>query len=60
MPPKAKAKPKEGFAKDEKVLCFHGELLYEATILDSKLMTSNNNKHGVMVYHVHYSGWKNT
>ena len=58
MPPKAQ--PKEGFAKDEKVLCFHGELLYEAKILDSKLKTPNESKDGEMVYRVHYKGWKNT
>jgi len=47
------------FAKDEKVLCFHHELLYEAKVLDSKLKDPNDKKDGNM-YRVHYKGWKNT
>ncbi|KAF2768682.1 MRG-domain-containing protein [Teratosphaeria nubilosa] len=47
------------YAKDEKVLCFHGELLYEAKVLDSKLKDSSD-KNGGHVYRVHYKGWKNT
>ena len=47
------------YAKDEKVLCFHHELLYEAKILDSKL-SDHNDKKSQMLYRVHYKGWKNT
>ena len=47
------------YAKDEKVLCFHGELLYEAKILDFK-HSEENNKKSPMIYFVHYKGWKNT
>ena len=47
------------YAKDEKVLCFHGELLYEAKILDSKHAEANDKK-SPTVYLVHYKGWKNT
>jgi len=39
------------FAADEKVLCFHGPLLYEAKILKSKKEGGNYS------YFVHYQGW---
>jgi hypothetical protein len=47
------------YQKDEKVLCFHHELLYEAKVLDSKVKDPNDKKDGFM-YRVHYKGWKNT
>jgi mortality factor 4-like protein 1 len=47
------------FTKDERVLCFHQELLYEANILDVRLEDSNNKK-GPYQYKVHYRGWKKT
>jgi len=47
------------YQKDEKVLCFHHELLYEAKVLDSKIKDPNDKKDGFM-YRVHYKGWKNT
>lgn len=47
------------FSKDEKVLCFHHELLYEAKVLDSK-HTEEKDKKSPMQYRVHYKGWKNT
>ena len=47
------------YAKDEKVLCFHGELLYEAKVLDTKVKDPNDRRDGFM-YRVHYKGWKNT
>ena len=47
------------FAKDEKVLCFHGELLYEAKVLDSKLKDPLKKEEGFL-FKVHYKGWKNT
>ncbi|KAL9101435.1 MAG: hypothetical protein Q9163_003307 [Psora crenata] len=47
------------FAKDERVLCFHLELLYEAKIIDSKLSDPKDKK-SPLHYRVHYKGWKNT
>lgn len=47
------------YSKDEKVLCFHHELLYEAKVLDSK-HTDEKDKKSPMQYRVHYKGWKNT
>jgi len=39
------------FTADEKVLCYHGPLLYEAKILKSKKESGNYS------YFVHYQGW---
>jgi mortality factor 4-like protein 1 len=47
------------YSKDEKVLCFHGELLYEAKVLEAKLKDSSDKNAG-HTYRVHYKGWKNT
>jgi hypothetical protein len=47
------------YAKDEKVLCFHLELLYEAKVLDLKPKDPNDKGDGY-VYRIHYKGWKNT
>jgi mortality factor 4-like protein 1 len=44
------------FEKEERVLCFHHEMLYEAKILDSRL-TENGQS---FQYRIHYKGWKNT
>ncbi|GFQ81853.1 mortality factor 4-like protein 1 [Trichonephila clavata] len=43
--------PKPRFIEGEKVLCFHGPLLYEAKCLRAQL----RDKH--MKYLIHYSGW---
>ena len=52
--------PFEGaFRKDEKALCFHHELLYEAKILDTR-PSDPEDKHSRLLYLVHYKGWKNT
>lgn len=48
------------YAKDEKVLCFHHELLYEAKILDFKATDPNDKKNPSYSYRIHYKGWKNT
>ncbi|MCJ1309062.1 Esa1p-associated factor [Agyrium rufum] len=53
------ATPTYAYEKDEKVLCFHHELLYEAKVLDSKL-SDESEKKGMPLYRVHYKGWKNT
>ncbi|EMC95094.1 hypothetical protein BAUCODRAFT_35082 [Baudoinia panamericana UAMH 10762] len=47
------------YHKDEKVLCFHHDLLYEAKVLESKVKDPSDKKDGFM-YRVHYKGWKNT
>jgi hypothetical protein len=47
------------YQKDEKVLCFHGELLYEAKVMDYKAKDPNDKKDGY-TFRVHYKGWKNT
>lgn len=51
----APAKAMAPFAKDERVLCFHHEMLYEAKVLDSRATDS-----GSWQYKIHYKGWKNT
>jgi mortality factor 4-like protein 1 len=51
------AAPEPQFKKDEKALCFHHELLYEAKVLDVK--PSEEDKKS-FEYKVHYKGWKNT
>lgn len=47
------------YSKDEKVLCFHQELLYDAKILDVRLKDASDKK-SPHEYLVHYKGWKNT
>ncbi|KAL9130651.1 MAG: hypothetical protein Q9217_001221 [Psora testacea] len=47
------------YTKDERVLCFHHELLYEAKVIDSKLSDPSDRK-SPLQYRVHYKGWKNT
>lgn len=39
------------FAAGEKVLCFHGPLLYEAKCLRAEVKDHQNK------YYIHYSGW---
>ena len=50
---------KAAYLKDEKALCFHGELLYEAKILDVRRQDAKD-KVSPFEYRVHYKGWKNT
>lgn len=47
------------YAKDEKALCFHHELLYDAKVLDARPVDEKDKK-GPWEYKVHYKGWKNT
>lgn len=47
------------YEKEEKVLCFHHELLYEAKIMDVAPVDPKDKKAG-WKYKVHYKGWKNT
>ncbi|XP_055676910.1 mortality factor 4-like protein 1 [Lutzomyia longipalpis] len=46
MPPKLK------FAEGEKVLCFHGPLIYEAKALKSQVLKDKQVR-----YFIHYAGW---
>lgn len=46
------------YSKDEKVLCFHYAMLYEAKILDVKF--DDGGQEARKPYKVHYKGWKNT
>ncbi|EEH45490.2 uncharacterized protein PADG_01640 [Paracoccidioides brasiliensis Pb18] len=47
------------YHKDEKVFCFHHEILYEAKILEVRL-TDPEDRRSPHEYRVHYKGWKNT
>jgi hypothetical protein len=47
------------YQKDERVLCFHHEILYEAKILDVRHVDPDDRK-SPYEYLVHYKGWKNT
>ncbi|KAF2624203.1 NuA4 histone acetyltransferase complex, Eaf3/MRG15 subunit [Macroventuria anomochaeta] len=47
------------YRKDEKVFCFHHELLYEAKVIDVKPSEGDDKKTGFQ-YKIHYKGWKNT
>ncbi|KAG0165327.1 Esa1p-associated factor [Apophysomyces sp. BC1034] len=47
------------FEEEEKVLCFHGPLLYEAKILSRQWLNEDPELHGPY-YYVHYKGWKRT
>lgn len=47
------------YSTDEKVLCFHHEILYEAKILELRHKDSSDKK-SPFEYRVHYKGWKNT
>lgn len=56
MPPTRQQQPQ--FNKDEKVLCFHMDMLYEAKIMDVQPVTDKSGDG--FRYKVHYKGWKNT
>jgi mortality factor 4-like protein 1 len=51
--------PVQVFEKDEKVLCFHHELLYEAKVLGTRQQDAMDKK-SPWQYLIHYKGWKNT
>ncbi|XP_078684157.1 mortality factor 4-like protein 1 isoform X3 [Branchiostoma floridae x Branchiostoma belcheri] len=42
---------------DEKVLCFHGPLLYEAKVLEVQHPSKGQAKDKQVRYFIHYSGW---
>lgn len=59
LPFSDKMAPISMYSKDEKVLCFHHEILYDAKILDVRHKDSTDKK-SPFEYQVHYKGWKNT
>lgn len=48
--------PQAPYAKDERVLCFHHEMLYEAKVLDVRLAEDGLS----WECKIHYKGWKAT
>ncbi|KAI8625780.1 MRG-domain-containing protein [Xylariaceae sp. FL1651] len=44
------------YSKDEKVLCFHGDLMYEAKIIEVKVEPGKKAEDAQ--YRIHYKGWK--
>ncbi|KAF8454544.1 MRG-domain-containing protein [Terfezia claveryi] len=57
MPPAPPVPSVPTYKVDEKVLCFHGPMLYEAKVIDVK---PGADKKDSPEYKVHYKGWKNT
>ncbi|KAK3946438.1 chromatin modification-related protein eaf3 [Diplogelasinospora grovesii] len=57
MPPR-KEQPPPGppYSKDERVLCFHMDMLYEAKVLDVRSREDGNG----WQYKIHYKGWKSS
>ncbi|KAF3914417.1 hypothetical protein ABW21_db0208386 [Orbilia brochopaga] len=55
MPPKAAKPTPPLYEVGERVLCFHGPLLYEAKVLEIKNATEPGASYS---YKVHYKGWK--
>jgi mortality factor 4-like protein 1 len=53
MPPARQAPPQ--FNKDERVLCFHMDMLYEAKVMDVEPGSKPSDGYR---YKVHYKGWK--
>ncbi|KAJ5160835.1 Chromatin modification-related protein eaf3 [Penicillium canariense] len=51
--------PVSMYSKDEKVLCFHHDILYDAKILEVRHKDPSDKK-SVLEFLVHYKGWKNT
>jgi hypothetical protein len=50
------------FATNERVLCYHGPLVYEAKVLKCEVWDETNTKLDSVGAHylVHYKGWKQT
>ncbi|OBZ73170.1 Chromatin modification-related protein EAF3 [Grifola frondosa] len=50
------------FSPNERVLCYHGPLVYEAKVLKSEIWDETNTQLGTVGPHylVHYKGWKQT
>ncbi|KAI9482503.1 MRG-domain-containing protein [Zychaea mexicana] len=54
------AKDEFNFDKDERVLCYHGLLLYEAKIIKREIRQEDAQEEEKPYYWVHYKGWKQT
>jgi hypothetical protein len=54
--------PIETYIPNERVLCYHGPLIYEAKVMKVKVFEDNNNVVATVGPHylVHYKGWKQT
>lgn len=54
--------PSFEFAQNERVLCYHGPLIYEAKVLKVANVDETTSITGVTGphYFVHYKGWKQT
>ncbi|KAJ3414573.1 Esa1p-associated factor [Chytridiales sp. JEL 0842] len=53
--------PDLAFAENERILCFHGPLLYEAKVLKGEMWTGKPNpEDDGPHYFIHYKGWKQT
>ena len=50
------------FTPNERILCYHGPLIYEAKILKADTWDETTTQTGVVGphYYVHYKGWKQT
>ena len=50
------------FTPNERVLCYHGPLIYEAKVLKAETWDERTTQTGVVGahYYVHYKGWKQT
>lgn len=50
------------FTVNERVLCYHGPLIYEAKVLKTEMWDETNTKLAGVGPHflVHYKGWKQT
>jgi len=59
---RAMTTPTTTFSQNERVLCYHGPLIYEAKILKLENWDETTTKSGVPGPHffVHYKGWKQT
>ncbi|KAM5530452.1 hypothetical protein V8D89_015892 [Ganoderma adspersum] len=52
----------QSFTANERVLCYHGPLIYEAKVLKAETWDERTTQTGVVGphYYVHYKGWKQT
>lgn len=52
----------QSFTPNERVLCYHGPLIYEAKVLKAETWDERTTQTGVVGphYYVHYKGWKQT
>ena len=62
VPAAPPAPPVFDFAANERVLCYHGPLIYEAKVLKVQNADETTTVSGAVGphYFVHYKGWKQT